>query len=96
MSSYKDGSWTTIQFKRIDTVKHTITTSVDHGTKIAVLLPLQETTASKPILTPSTPANPNAVKVVVAGYMNHGPLQPTVQAIKDVLAKYGDKVCHLG
>ena len=34
----------------------------------------------------------NAVSVVVAGYMNHGPLQPTVKAIKDVLAKYGDKV----
>lgn len=34
----------------------------------------------------------NAVNVVVAGYINHGPLQPTVQAIKDVLAKYGDRV----
>ena len=32
------------------------------------------------------------IDVVVAGYINHGPLQPTVQAIKDVLAKYGDKV----
>jgi hypothetical protein len=28
----------------------------------------------------------------VAGYINHGPLQPTVQAIKDVLSKYGDRV----
>ena len=34
----------------------------------------------------------NAVDVVVAGFINHGPLQPTVQAIKDVLTKYGDKV----
>lgn len=34
----------------------------------------------------------NAVDVVVAGYINHGPLQPTVQAIKDVLSKYGDRV----
>jgi hypothetical protein len=34
----------------------------------------------------------NVIDVVVAGYINHGPLQPTVQAIKDVLAKYGDKV----
>jgi hypothetical protein len=92
VSSYQDGSWTTIQFKRIDTVKHTITTSVDHSTKIAVLLPLQETTASAPIVTTTAPANPNAVKVVVAGYMNHGPLQSTIQSIKDVLAKYGDKV----
>ncbi|MHB8086067.1 MAG: hypothetical protein ACYDHZ_09590 [Dehalococcoidia bacterium] len=42
---------------------------------------------------PSSAANTTkAVDVVVAGYINHGPLQPTVQAIKDVLAKYGDKV----
>jgi len=32
------------------------------------------------------------VDVVVAGYINHGPMQPTVSAIKEVLAKYGDKV----
>ena len=89
---YQDGGWNTIPFKRIDTTNHKMTTTVDHGTKIAVLLPLQETTASTPIATPSAPANPNAVKVVVAGYMNHGPLRPTVQAIKDVLAKYGNKV----
>lgn len=34
----------------------------------------------------------NTIDVVVAGYINHGPLQPTVQAIKDVLSKYGDQV----
>ncbi len=34
----------------------------------------------------------NAVNIVVAGYINHGPLQPTVRAIKDVLSKYSDKV----
>jgi hypothetical protein len=34
----------------------------------------------------------NAVKIVVAGYINHGPMAATVQAIKDVLAKYGNKV----
>jgi len=34
----------------------------------------------------------NSVDVVVAGFINHGPLQPTVQAIKEVLAKYVDKV----
>jgi hypothetical protein len=34
----------------------------------------------------------NAVKIVVAGYINHGPMAATVQAIKDVLAKYGSKV----
>lgn len=89
---YQDGGWNAIPFKRIDTTNHKITTTVDHGTKIAVLLPLQETTASTPIVTPTVTANPNAIKVVVAGYMNHGPLRPTVQAIKDVLAKYGDKV----
>lgn len=32
------------------------------------------------------------VDVVVAGYINHGPLQATVAAIKDVTSKYGDKV----
>lgn len=44
--------------------------------------------------TPSqTPANGSiAVSVVVAGYYNHGPMQPTTQAIKQVTAKYGDKV----
>jgi hypothetical protein len=40
----------------------------------------------------STAVTSNVIDVVVAGYINHGPLQPTVQAIKDVLAKYGDKV----
>jgi hypothetical protein len=34
----------------------------------------------------------SVVDVVVAGYINHGPLQPTVTAIKDVLSKYGDRV----
>jgi hypothetical protein len=32
------------------------------------------------------------VSVVIAGYINHGPMQPTVRAIKEVLSKYGDKV----
>jgi uncharacterized Zn-binding protein involved in type VI secretion len=34
----------------------------------------------------------NVIDVVVAGYINHGPLQPTVTAIKDVLSKYSDRV----
>ncbi len=38
------------------------------------------------------PATSNAIDVVVAGYINHGPLQPTVTAIKDILSKYGDRV----
>jgi hypothetical protein len=38
------------------------------------------------------PAASNAIDVVVAGYITHGPLQPTVTAIKDVLSKYGDRV----
>ena len=42
---------------------------------------------------PSTPASSStAVSVVVVGYYNHGPLEPTAQAIKQVTAKYGDKV----
>jgi hypothetical protein len=32
------------------------------------------------------------VNIVVAGYINHGPLQPTVDAIKDVISKHGDKL----
>jgi hypothetical protein len=48
--------------------------------------------AAPPSTTPATSNSPGAVKVVVAGYINHGPMQSTVQAIKDVLAKYGDKV----
>ena len=40
----------------------------------------------------STAIASSVIDVVVAGYINHGPLQPTVTAIKDVLAKYGDRV----
>jgi hypothetical protein len=32
------------------------------------------------------------VNIDVAGYINHGPLQPTVNAIKDVISKYEDKL----
>jgi hypothetical protein len=32
------------------------------------------------------------VDVVVAGYTYHSAMQPTVSAVKEVLAKYGDKV----
>ncbi|HEX7364236.1 MAG TPA: hypothetical protein VF366_03615 [Dehalococcoidia bacterium] len=42
------------------------------------------------VISPTIPASP--VSVVVAGYINHGPLQPTVRAIKEVLSKYDDKV----
>ena len=56
-------------------------------------------TGEQPSSTPKTETNTspsastsNAITVVVAGYINHGPLQPTVEAIKEVLAKYGDKV----
>ena len=92
VASYQNGEWNTIRYKKVDTANHKITTTIDRGSKIAVLLPLQEQTASTPVATPSAPANPNAIKVVVAGYMSHGPLKPTVDAIKGVLAKYGDKV----
>jgi hypothetical protein len=40
----------------------------------------------------STSNSQNAVTVVVAGYINHGPMESTVNAIKEVLNKYGDKV----
>jgi hypothetical protein len=39
---------------------------------------------------PAVPTSP--VSVVIAGYINHGPMQPTVRAIKEVLSKYDDKV----
>jgi hypothetical protein len=45
---------------------------------------------SKEINSSRVPTNP--VSVVIAGYINHGPMQPTVRAIKEVLSKYGDKV----
>ena len=35
---------------------------------------------------------PGVVNVIVAGYINHGPMQPTVNAVEEVLGKYGDKV----
>jgi len=44
----------------------------------------------KEVSSPTVETTP--VSVVVAGYINHGPLQPTVRAIKEVLSKYDDKV----
>jgi len=49
-------------------------------------------TTQPPVQTGSPKVTANPVSVVVAGYINHGPMQPTVQAIKDVLAKYDNKV----
>lgn len=34
----------------------------------------------------------NSVNIVVVGDISHGPMQPTVKTIKNVTAKYGDKV----
>jgi len=48
------------------------------------------TQPSTEVSSPTVETTP--VSVVVAGYINHGPLQPTVRAIKEVLSKYGDKV----
>ena len=92
VASYQNSTWEAIRYKQIDTEKHTITTTIPHSSKFALLLPLQGQGASTPIATPTAPANPNAVKVVVAGYLNHGPMQATIRTIKDVLAEYGDKV----
>jgi len=38
------------------------------------------------------PASGDKVNIDVAGYINHGPLQPTINAIKDVISKYGEKL----
>lgn len=57
-----------------------------------------EPTASPPQTpAPSEETAPPAVAaslvtVVVAGYINHGPMQPTVRAIKEVLSKYDGDV----
>jgi len=46
-----------------------------------------------PVVSPLPPSDSSGVvSVVLAGYVNHGPLQATVMAVKDVVAKYGNKV----
>jgi hypothetical protein len=45
--------------------------------------------AAQPVKEPPAVHN---VDVVIAGYLNHGPMQPTIRAIKDILAKYEDNV----
>jgi len=52
--------------------------------------PYATTQPAKEVSSPTVETTP--VSVVVAGYINHGPLQPTVRAIKEVLSKYDDKV----
>ncbi len=52
--------------------------------------PSAATQPSKEVGPSAAPAGP--VSVVIAGYINHGPMQPTVRAIKEVLSKYDDKV----
>jgi hypothetical protein len=37
-------------------------------------------------------ASTDKVNIDVAGMINHGPMQPTVEAIKEVTSKFGDKV----
>ena len=52
--------------------------------------PSETTQPGKEVSQPATSTIP--VSIVIAGYINHGPMQPTVRAIKEVLAKYGDKL----
>jgi hypothetical protein len=52
----------------------------------------QSSTPKTETNTATNTSTSNVITVVIAGYINHGPLQPTVGAIKEVLAKYGDKV----
>jgi hypothetical protein len=73
--------------------------STSHNEESESTEPIQSTTLppatdSQLVNQSSTPQNipQNAVSVVIAGYINHGPMQPTVNAIKEVLSKYGDKV----
>ena len=37
-------------------------------------------------------ASTDKVNIDVAGFINHGPMQPTIKAIKEVTSKYDDKV----
>ncbi len=76
--------------KPIETPKSTAGNSASGAAASQSSAPVSDnTTVAQPAsaAVASTPTD-----VVVAGYINHGPLQPTVQAIKDVLSKYGDKV----
>jgi hypothetical protein len=52
--------------------------------------PVTDNTAAQNLV--PVPVISKVIDVVVAGYITHGPLQPTVTAIKDVLSKYGDRV----
>jgi hypothetical protein len=52
--------------------------------------PPQAPQPSEETAPPAVAASP--VSVVIAGYINHGPMQPTVRAIKEVLSKYNDNV----
>jgi hypothetical protein len=52
--------------------------------------PPQASAPSEETTPPAVSASP--VSVVIAGYINHGPMQPTVRAIKDVLSKYDGKI----
>jgi hypothetical protein len=40
----------------------------------------------------SVNASTPKANIVVAGCISHGPMQPTVNAIKEVTSKYGDRV----
>ena len=58
--------------------------------KESTSVPSATTQPSTEVSSPTVETTP--VSVVVAGYINHGPLQPTVRAIKEVLSKYDDKI----
>lgn len=58
--------------------------------KESTSVPSVTTQPPEEVSSPTVPTSP--VNVVIAGYINHGPLQPTVRAIKEVLSKYDDKV----
>jgi len=49
-------------------------------------------TTQPPVEVSSSIVPTSPVSVVIAGYINHGPMQPTVRAIKEVLSEYDDKV----
>jgi hypothetical protein len=54
------------------------------GNSESTPVPSQEVDSS------TAPSSP--VTVVIAGYINHGPMQPTVRAIKEVLSKYDGNI----
>ncbi|MGD0353359.1 MAG: hypothetical protein ABSB38_07680 [Dehalococcoidia bacterium] len=72
-----------------ETTQSQLETSLSDN-KESTSIPSTTTQPPTEVSSPTVPTSP--VSIVIAGYINHGPMQPTVRAIKEVLTKYDDKV----